>query len=136
MFFSRRIPYLRHLKTINKIQSTRYTHTLWERLAKLRSWKYNNSTKLYNISKEYICDAKYIIKAINWIHTVFSFKFAGNYLVTRKIEFTKEFFIKTNKILSWFYPAGIYLLKVNNRNTRARCEIRSKLTIKIPERRQ
>ena len=32
-------------------------------------------------------------------------------------------------------PAGISLLKVNNRNTRARCEICSKLTIKIPERR-
>ena len=31
------------------------------------------------------------------------------------------------------YPAGIYLLKVNNRNTRTRCEIFSKLTIKIPE---
>ena len=27
------------------------------------------------------------------------------------------------------YPAGIYLLKVNNRNTRTRCEICSKLTI-------
>ena len=33
-------------------------------------------------------------------------------------------------------PAGIYLLKVNNRNTRTRCEIYSKLTVKIPERRQ
>ena len=33
-------------------------------------------------------------------------------------------------------PAGIYLLKVNNRNTRTRCEICSKLTIKIIERRQ
>ena len=33
-------------------------------------------------------------------------------------------------------PAGIYVSKVNNRNTRARCEICSKLTIKIPERRQ
>ena len=31
---------------------------------------------------------------------------------------------------------GIYLLKVNNRNTRTRCEICSKLTIKTPERRQ
>ena len=28
------------------------------------------------------------------------------------------------------YPANIYLLKVNNRNTRKRCEIYSKLTIK------
>ena len=33
-------------------------------------------------------------------------------------------------------PAGIYLLKVNNRNTRTRCEICSKLTIKTPEGRQ
>ena len=32
-------------------------------------------------------------------------------------------------------PAGIYLLKVNNRNTRTRCEICSKLTINTPERR-
>ena len=31
-------------------------------------------------------------------------------------------------------PAGIYLLKVNNRNTRTRCEICSKLTIKTQER--
>ena len=32
-------------------------------------------------------------------------------------------------------PVGIYLLKVNHRNTRARCEICSKLTIKTSERR-
>ena len=32
-------------------------------------------------------------------------------------------------------PAGIYQLKVNNRSTRIRCEICSKLIIKIPERR-
>ena len=30
-------------------------------------------------------------------------------------------------------PGGIYLRKVNNRNTRTRCETCSKLTIKIPE---
>ena len=33
-------------------------------------------------------------------------------------------------------PVGIYLFKVNNRNTRTKCEIYSKLTIKTPERRQ
>ena len=33
-------------------------------------------------------------------------------------------------------PAGNYMFKVNNRNTRTRCEICSKLKIKIPERRQ
>ena len=30
---------------------------------------------------------------------------------------------------------GVYQLKVNNRNTRARCEICLKLTLKTPERR-
>ena len=34
------------------------------------------------------------------------------------------------------FPMGIYLPKVNNRNTIRRCEICSKLTIKTPERRQ
>ena len=33
------------------------------------------------------------------------------------------------------YPAGIYLFKVNNRNTRTRCGMCSKLTIKTSERR-
>ena len=33
-------------------------------------------------------------------------------------------------------PANSYLLKVNNRNTRKRCEICLKLTIRTPERRQ
>ena len=34
------------------------------------------------------------------------------------------------------WPAGTYMLKVNNRNNRTRYEICSKLTIKISERRQ
>ena len=34
-----------------------------------------------------------------------------------------------------FYPTGIYLLKVDNRNSRTRCEIWSKLALKTPERR-
>ena len=37
--------------------------------------------------------------------------------------------------LGHIYPAGNYMFKVNNRNTRTRCEICSKLTIKTPERR-
>ena len=39
------------------------------------------------------------------------------------------------KYLSKDSPANIYLLKVNNRNTKKRHEICSKLTIKTPERR-
>ena len=34
------------------------------------------------------------------------------------------------------FPTDIYLLKINNRNTRTRCEICLKLTIKTPERRK
>ena len=33
------------------------------------------------------------------------------------------------------FPAGNYMFKVKNRNIRTRCEICSKLAIKIPERR-
>ena len=32
------------------------------------------------------------------------------------------------------YPAADYIFKVNNRNTRASCEVCSKLTIKAPKR--
>ena len=34
-----------------------------------------------------------------------------------------------------YNPAGNYMWKVNNGNTRTRCEMFSKLTIKTPERR-
>ena len=36
----------------------------------------------------------------------------------------------SNVIMMSPYPVGIYLLKVNNKNTRTRCEICSKLTKK------
>ena len=49
-----------------------------------------------------------------------------------KSPFSKEIGTGWEEILN---TAGIYLLKVSNRSTRARCEICSKLTIKIPERR-
>ena len=35
-----------------------------------------------------------------------------------------------NTFTAAYTPAGIYLLKVNNRNSRTRCEICSKLTIR------
>ena len=43
---------------------------------------------------------------------------------------------KANAFDESINTAGIYLLKVNNRNTRTRCEICSQLTIKTPKRRQ
>ena len=40
-------------------------------------------------------------------------------------------FRKTSKLLfAGNFPAGIYIFKVNNRNTRIRCEISSKLAKK------
>ena len=52
--------------------------------------------------------------------------------------YTGEKLFKSNSraSLSTFFPFGIYLFKVNNGNTRTICEIRSKLTITIPERLQ
>ena len=42
----------------------------------------------------------------------------------------------TNRINhNHWIPPGNYMFKVNNKNTKTRCEICSKLTIKIPERR-
>ena len=41
-----------------------------------------------------------------------------------------------NSVTKEYSPAGIYLLKVNNRNTRTRCEICSNLTIKAAEKRR
>ena len=57
---------------------------------------------------------------------------SSNFLLTNEVQ---KFFLHVgcqSQLLS--HPAGIYLLKVNNRNTSARCEICAKLTIKIPER--
>ena len=56
-----------------------------------------------------------------------SFEIVSTFLVGNST--TSHYLIKYNN-----YPAGNCMFKVNNRNTRARCEICSKLTIKIPER--
>ena len=47
-------------------------------------------------------------------------------------------FANVKSLLDFIFgiSAGIYLFKFNNKNTRIRCEIRSKLTVKTPERRR
>ena len=55
-----------------------------------------------------------------------------------KLIKTKDMYLKSVENLSTnfvFNPVGIYIFKVNKRNTRTRCELCSKLTIKTPERR-
>ena len=56
----------------------------------------------------------------------------------RFLNFEQSFFVSapSNKIMFKGNPANIYLLKVSSRNTRKRCELCSKLTIKTPEPRQ
>ena len=45
-------------------------------------------------------------------------------------------FVTIPNITKKSIPAGNYMFKANNRNTRTRCEVFSKLTKKAPERRQ
>ena len=64
----------------------------------------------------------------------------SKYMVKRRwvLRYENEKCADTETVSSCLgkYPVGIHLFKVNNRNTRTRCEICSKLTIKTPERRQ
>ena len=60
-------------------------------------------------------------------------------LLERLDNLTQLFFTPfcSSPISSWrSFPAGICLLKVNNRNNRTRCKICSELLVKTPERRQ
>ena len=51
-------------------------------------------------------------------------------VITRIISWIQIYMLFSLFFRVWPIPAGIYLLKVNNRNTRTTCEICSKLTIK------
>ena len=59
-------------------------------------------------------------------------KIVFQFVICSEKAVPKSVIPKTNR--NAFFPAGISLLKVNNRNTRARCEICPKLTIRTPER--
>ena len=52
-----------------------------------------------------------------------------------KIQLNTGFFSTFQFTLPLLSTIGIYMFKVNNRNTRTRCEICSKLTIETPEQR-
>ena len=56
----------------------------------------------------------------------------GNLVKIHKPNFLLVFSVFYTISYPIHHPAGIYLFKVNNRNTRARCEICLKLTIKTP----
>ena len=68
------------------------------------------------------------------LRIVCSFRIIFN-ITIRTVTSGKSPRCKSGFASAYCYPANIYLFKVNNRNTRKRCEICSKLIIKIPERR-
>ena len=53
-----------------------------------------------------------------------------------EVKLTVQYGQIRTELVKLFFPANMYLLKVNNRNTRKRCEICSKLTINTQGRRQ
>ena len=57
-------------------------------------------------------------------------------IINEKVLISDLCWISLLSVRLQIYPAGIYLFKINNENTRTMCEICSKLTIKTPERRQ
>ena len=74
-----------------------------------------------NNTRRLIINTSVIFKGLN-----FSLKASVSTIVICKGSFIQTF---------CHDPMDIYLRKVSNRNTRTRCEIYSKLTIKTPERR-
>ena len=72
---------------------------------------------------------KYTTNSLDW-ENLFSINCTGNYQIS-------VFFCQRNQrmLVYFFLAVGNYMFKVNNRNTRTRCEICSKLTIKTSERR-
>ena len=114
---------------------------LWDSALELPSWVRRLLHYLISDIKSlhlHHCNVTHIIKFHNWYRAVLA-------KVINPLEFSRLKFLlslthcKEQRLSTkekGIYSAGIYLLKVNNRNTRTRCEICSKLTIKILERRQ
>ena len=103
--------------------------------------KIKTSQKINN----YVSNKTFTVKLF-LIYFQFSLKLLGNIL--RKFVFSvmilvfafvnnqSKMLLKITKFLQLpVPPSGIYLIKVNSRNFKTRCEICSELTIKTPERR-
>ena len=83
-----------------------------------------------------------------FLHVVLSYDVVGSWLQldnvhkrclslkTLKLDIYKSSFLEFQALywLLHLFPAGNYMLEINNRNTRTRCEVCSKLVIDTPER--
>ena len=77
-----------------------------------------------------MCDKVDIFRKLNKTAKCLFCWFANNY---KKVHTDKYHFQLSSKSQRLLCPASDYLLKVNNRNTKTRCEICSKSTIRTPE---
>ena len=71
-----------------------------------------------------------ILLKMKYLETKYNWKKASHSFFLRPFFFK----LKQEDVLK-FIPAGNYMFKVSNGNTRTRCKICSKLTTRIPERR-
>ena len=105
---------------------------LWRKFRFLRTWGTDWSTldMLFIIQGEKLCKNLWISMAKFWI---FLWWAENDYLF---LEAHKTMICSRNKCRNLYChfinPGGNHIFKVNNKNTRARCEICSKLTIKTP----
>ena len=79
-------------------------------------------------------DCSYFVNQFNWLSGINK---SAWMILNQKTMFSKALYyedLSNNSLHLILNPANIYLFKVNNRSTRKRCEICSKLTIKTPER--
>ena len=79
-------------------------------------------------------DCSYFINRFNWLSGINK---SAWMILHQKTMFSKALYyedLSNNSLHLILNPASVYLFKVNNRSTRKRCEICSKLTIKTPER--
>ena len=91
----------------------------------------NNKRSNYN---DYNDNDSYHVKRV-WKEWIFALDFVKLWFSDVFREYRKRQLAWNGLIFVARYPAVIYLLKVDNRNTRTKCEICSKSTIKIPVRR-
>ena len=73
-----------------------------------------------------------------FVHTFVGSEISKELISSRKCLYVvlfMHFRVYYKNLISGAIPVGLYLVKVNNRNTRTRCKICSKLTMKTTERR-
>ena len=116
-----------------KLQSTSLTHS-WRRPYMIMASVMKELTQVLSLGKNWLnhfTPTFPIYTLENTRHLRSSLIFSGG----REKDNWHEVGLMLQKQIG-FNPAGIYLLKVNTRNNRTRCEICLKLTIKTQERRR